>query len=576
MYKKYLPKFIIVLQEGYNKKKFISDLIAGTIVAIVALPLAIALGIASGVGPEQGLYTAIIGGFAISFFGGSRVQIGGPTGAFVVIIYGIIQKYGYNGLAVATLMAGIFLIIFGFLRLGNVIKYIPYPVTIGFTAGIALLIFSSQIKDFLGLDTGNLPAEFVEKMKVIFENMNSFNWIAFLIGIGTILISYYWSKKFKKIPGTLIAIIVTTILVQLFNLPVETIGSKFGSVPNSFPSLHFPSLTFSLMKEMFNPALTIALLAGIESLLSAVVADGMIGTKHNSNMELIGQGIANVLCPLFGGIPATGAIARTATNIKSGGRTPVAGVVHAVVLLIMMLFLGKLAILIPMATLAGILTIVAYNMSEIKHFIEMKGAPKSDMFVLVVTFLLTVFSDLTVAIEFGIVTSSILFMKRMSDVSESSFITKRLNEEEREFISDEFKEMPKDIEVFEIHGPLFFGASSFFQDNLNAIETKPKVLILVMTDVPVIDATGLNTLEKTIKSAIKNGTHPIIVGLNKQPHNAFKKSKLDKILGEKNICKTIHEAIAISKKLLLLDLYADEGEGLSEAEKDLLKIFFTK
>ena len=560
MNKNYLPKIFIVLKEGYNKQKFLNDLIAGIIVGIVALPLSIALAIASGVSPEKGLYTAIIGGFAISFFGGSRVQIGGPTGAFVVIIYGIIQKYGYNGLLVATLMAGIMLIFFGIFRFGTVIKYIPYPVTVGFTAGIALLIFSSQIKDLLGLNIEKLPAEFIEKMEVIYHNLNSFNYIAFLIGISTIIISILWNKKFKKIPGSLIAIIITTLAVSLFHLPVETIGSQFGSVPNTFEPLQFPDISFKLVKELFYPSLTIALLAGIESLLSAVVADGMIGTKHYSNMELIGQGIANLLTPIFGGIPATGAIARTATNIKSGGRTPFAGIIHALVLLMIMLFLGKLAVLIPMATLAGILAIVAYNMSEINHFIELKDAPKSDGFVLIITFLLTVFSDLTVAIQFGVLASALLFMKRMSDVSESNFVTKRLKEQEKEFISDEFKEMPKDIEIFEINGPLFFGASSFFQDNLNAIETKPKVLILDMEHVPVIDATGIHILEKVITTSLKNGTHPIIVGLNKQPYTAIKKIHLDQKIGKENMCKNITEGIALSKKILLKDLYGEDEE----------------
>ena len=560
MNKNYLPKIFIVLKEGYNKQKFLNDLIAGIIVGIVALPLSIALAIASGVSPEKGLYTAIIGGFAISFFGGSRVQIGGPTGAFVVIIYGIIQKYGYNGLLVATLMAGIMLILFGIFRFGTVIKYIPYPVTVGFTAGIALLIFSSQIKDLLGLNIEKLPAEFIEKMEVIYHNLNSFNYIAFLLGISTIIISILWNKKFKKIPGSLIAIIITTLAVSLFHLPVETIGSQFGSVPNTFEPLQFPDISFKLVKELFYPSLTIALLAGIESLLSAVVADGMIGTKHNSNMELIGQGIANLLTPIFGGIPATGAIARTATNIKSGGRTPFAGIIHALVLLMIMLFLGKLAVLIPMATLAGILAIVAYNMSEINHFIELKDAPKSDGFVLIITFLLTVFSDLTVAIQFGVLASALLFMKRMCDVSESNFVTKRLKEQEKEFISDEFKEMPKDIEIFEINGPLFFGASSFFQDNLNAIETKPKVLILDMEHVPVIDATGIHILEKVITTSLKNGTHPIIVGLNKQPYTAIKKIHLDQKIGKENMCKNITEGIALSKKILLKDLYGEDEE----------------
>lgn len=573
MIKKLLPKTFIVLQEGYNKEKFLKDLIAGIIVAIVALPLSIALGIASGVGPEQGLYTAIIGGFAISLFGGSRVQIGGPTGAFVVIIYGIIQKFGYGGLAVATIMAGVFLIVFGLLKMGNVIKYIPYPVTVGFTAGIALLIFSSQIKDLFGLNIENLPAEFLEKMNVIFENMGSFNFIAFSIGILTIVITYFWNKKFKKIPGTLIAIIITTLLVNYLNLPVETIGSKFGSVPSSFPKFILPQINFELMKEMFQPAMTIALLAGIESLLSAVVADGMIGTKHNSNVELIGQGIANILSPLFGGIPATGAIARTATNIKSGGRTPFAGMIHAVVLLFIMFFLGKLAILIPMATLGGILTIVAYNMSEIKHFIEMKDAPKSDIFVLLVTFLLTIFSDLTIAIEFGIVISALLFMKRMSDVSESRFITHKFSEKNPEFLTDEFDELPKGIEIFEINGPLFFGASSFFQENLAVLETKPKVLVLIMENVPVFDATGLYTLERIIAGSNKNGTTTIIVGLDKQPYRVLKKSKLYLLLGEKQLCKDMKQALALGKEILLKEYYSEDAKHVSTVERNVFQIF---
>jgi len=559
MFDRFTPKTFIVLKEGYSREKFISDLVAGIIVAIVALPLSIALGIASGVKPEQGLYTAIIGGFAISFFGGTRVQIGGPTGAFVIIIYSIIQNYGYSGLAIASIMAGIFLIIFGLLRMGNVIKYIPYPVTIGFTAGIALLIFSSQLKDFFGLNIDNLPAEFLDKMKVLVENLNSFNIIAFLIAISTIIISILWSKKFKKVPGTLIAIIITTFIVQFFNLPVETIGSRFGSVPNNFPAFSIPKIDLSMVGELLKPAFTIAFLAGIESLLSAVVADSMIGTKHNSNMELIGQGIANIFSPLFGGIPATGAIARTATNIKSGGRTPFAGMIHAIVLLIFMMFLGKLAILIPMATLAGILAIVSYNMSEIKHFMEFKTAPKSDIFVLLITFLLTVFTDLTIAIEFGIIASALLFMKRMSDVTESRFITDSFQEKKSEYVTNEFQKIPKDVEIFEISGPLFFGASTFFQESLSIMENRPRVLILLLENVPVFDATGLKALEETIKKSKKYGTETILVGLNKQPLVVLKKSKLYEILGEKKICRNIHEALEISRKIVVSSVNIEGG-----------------
>lgn len=549
MNKTFLPKVFIVLKEGYNLDQFFKDLIAGIIVGIVALPLSIALAIASGVKPEQGLFTAIIGGFLISLFGGSRVQIGGPTGAFVVIIYGIMQKYGYDGLVVAGILAGIFLIIFGLLKLGNIIKYIPYPVTIGFTSGIALLIFTSQIKDFLGLKIDNMPVEFFEKLKLISENISSTNFSSLLIGILTIFIAILWSKKFKKIPGSLIAIILSTLIVHIFNLPVETIGSKFGDVPNMLPMPHFPNINLKLIKEMFSPALTIALLAGIESLLSAVVADGMIGTKHNSNVELIGQGIANIISPLFGGIPVTGAIARTATNIKNGGRTPFAGMIHSLTLLFIMIFLGKFAILIPMPTLAGILIIVSYNMSELKHFFKMRKAPKSDIFVLLITFLLTIFSDLTIAIQFGVLSSALLFMKRMSDVSESDILKKEFYQSDEEFIVSGILDgnIPKEIEIFEINGPFFFGAASLFKDNLLQIELKPKVLILRMRNVPAIDATGLSALEWIIDLSIKNNTKIIISGLKNQPYNAILKAGIDLKIGEDFICENINIAINTAK-----------------------------
>lgn len=573
MLRQYIPKTFIILKEGYTKEKFLNDFISGIIVGIVALPLSIALAIASGVGPEKGLYTAIIGGFIISFFGGSRVQIGGPTGAFVIIIYGIIQKYGYNGLVIASIMAGVILIFFGLFRLGTVIKYIPYPVTVGFTTGIALLIFTSQIKDFFGLNIENLPGEFIDKIKVLVENLDKLNIYSLSIGFLTIIISLVWNKKFKKIPGSLISIIITTIIVLLFKLPVETIGSQFGTVPNTFEKLQFPSFTFKIVKELFYPSLTIALLAGIESLLSAVVADGMIGTKHNSNMELIAQGLANIFSPIFGGIPATGAIARTATNIKSGGRTPFAGMIHSIVLLLIMLFLGKLAVLIPMPTLAGILIIVSYNMSELGHFIHMKDAPKSDGFVLIITFLLTVFSDLTVAIQFGVIASSILFMKRMSDLTESSFITDKVRESEKEYISDEFKELPRGIEIFELNGPLFFGAASYFQDNLKLLDKDLKVLIISLKNVPFIDATGLNIIENVLKKCSQINLHFIICGLGNQPRKAMKKSKLIQEIGEDYICKDIDMAIFRGKKAILDDYYSNDDVLLSDEEKESLKVF---
>jgi len=548
----FLPKSIVVLREGYSLSQFFKDLTAGIIVGIVAIPLSIALAIASGVKPEQGLFTAIIGGFLISLFGGSRVQIGGPTGAFVIIIYGIMQKYGYEGLAVACIIAGVLLIIFGFLKFGNIIKYIPYPVTIGFTSGIALLIFTSQIKDFLGLNLENVPAEFIHKITAISSSLNTININALFIGLLTILISVIWSKKFKKIPGSLVAIILTTILVNLLNLQVETIGSKFGSVPNMLPMPKIPHFNISLIGEMFIPGLTIAILAGIESLLSAVVADGMIGTKHNSNVELIGQGIANIFSPIFGGIPVTGAIARTATNVKNGGRTPVAGMIHALTLLSVMIFLGKLAVLIPMPTLAGILIIVSYNMSELKHFIKMRKAPKSDGIVLIITFLLTIFSDLTVAIQFGVIASALLFMKRMSDVSESDILQKEFYGEDEEFIASGIVDshIPKEVEIFEINGPFFFGAASLFRDKMSQIEQTPKILILRMRNVPAIDATGLAALEWITESTSKKHTKIIISGLQKQTMKAIIKSGLDKKIGQKFICENINIALEKAKKYL--------------------------
>jgi len=405
---KYTPKLITVFKEGYSFKTFTKDLSAGVIVGIVALPLSIAFAIASGVKPEQGLYTAIVAGIVISILSGSRVQIGGPTGAFIVMLYGIVQKYGYDGLAVAGIMAGILLVIMGIAGLGSVIKFIPYPVTVGFTTGIALIIFTTQIKDFLGLQIDKVPAEFINKIIAYSQNILTVNPYALLIGGVSIVIMILWKKVSLKIPGSLIAIIVSTLIVLIFKLPVDTIGSKFGSVPNMLPLPKFPHIDFKVLPELFQPALSIALLAGIESLLSAVVADGMTGGKHRSNMELIAQGAGNIVSPLFCGIPATGAIARTATNIKNGGTTPIAGIIHCVTLLLIMLFFGKLAALIPMPALSAILIMVAYNMSEIHIFVKIFKSTKSDVIVLLVTFLLTVILDLTVAIQVGVVLASLL------------------------------------------------------------------------------------------------------------------------------------------------------------------------
>ncbi|MFN3660434.1 MAG: SulP family inorganic anion transporter, partial [Brevinematales bacterium] len=485
---KLTPKIFTVLKEGYTLKMFWQDLSAGVLVGIVALPLAIAFAIASGVKPEQGLYTAIVAGFLISFLGGSRVQIGGPTGAFVIIVAGIMQQYGYDGLAVATFIAGFLLILMGLLRLGSVIRFIPHPVTVGFTAGIAVIIFTSQIKDFFGLAIPNLPAEFVSKIESYIHHIETINPWAVLIGGISFLIILLWPKVFRKIPGSLVAILVSTALVQIFNLPVETIGQRYGSVPNMLPTPRIPHISWEIIQKMFSPAVTIALLAGIESLLSAVVADGMLGTRHRSNMELIAQGIANIASPIFGGIPATGAIARTATNIKNGGRTPVAGMIHAITLLLILLFFGKWAELIPLASLAAVLMKVAINMSEYHVFAAIFKTTKSDIAVLLTTFLLTVFIDLTVAIEVGIVLASLLFMYRMSNVTQVSHLTEEMEEEETsDPKSISTRNIPKDIEVFEIQGSLFFGAAETFKSRIRTIQKPPKVLILRMRHVYALD-----------------------------------------------------------------------------------------
>ena len=550
------PKLITVLKEGYSIKKFVPDLIAGIIVGIVALPLAIAFAIASGVKPEQGLYTAVVAGFIISCLSGSRVQIGGPTGAFIVIVYGIIQKYGYDGLATATLMAGFLLILMGVARFGDIIKYIPYPVTVGFTAGIALIIFSAQIRDFLGLTGGTVPAEFIEKIKYYAEHINTLNVLAVLVGLLTLLIIVYWPKVTRRIPGSFIAIILTTLIVKMFHLPIETIGSRFGGVPNALPMPRLPDISLDLIRKMSSPALTIAVLAGIESLLSAVVADGMTGNRHRSNMELIAQGVANIASPVMGGIPATGAIARTATNIKNGGRTPFAGIIHAITLLLILIFFGPWAALIPMAALAGILISVAYNMSEWHLFVKIFRSPKSDIIVLLTTFLLTVFVDLTVAIKFGIVLAALLFMRRMSETTQVGYITDSFADQEtdEEDVVDQNrisqKNVPEEVEVFEINGPFFFGAADKFKDTIRGLEKKPKVLILRMRHVLTIDATGLSALENVFSLSKQDGTRIILSGLQSRPFGKIQRAGLIKYIGDKNIQPTIDDAIERARQIL--------------------------
>ncbi|MES1219713.1 MAG: sulfate permease [Bacteroidota bacterium] len=546
----FTPKLIDTLK-NYNRQQFGKDVMAGVIVGIVALPLAIAFAIASGVSPEKGLYTAIIAGFIISAMGGSRVQIGGPTGAFIVIVYGIVQIHGVNGLIIATFMAGVMLIIMGLARLGSVIKFIPHPLINGFTSGIALLIFSSQLKDFFGLKMGAVPADFLDKWESYIENIGSLNIYALLIAIATVVIVLLWPKVTHKIPGSLIAIVATTVAMQVFHLPVDTIGSKFGSIPSSLPVPVIPHIDFATIKNLIQPAFTIALLGGIESLLSAVVADGMIGGNHKSNMELIAQGTANIFSSIFGGIPATGAIARTATNVKNGGRTPVAGMVHAVTLLLIMLFVGKWAALIPMATLAGILVVVAYNMSEWHSFVALFKGPRSDVAVLLTTFLLTVLVDLTVAIEIGMILAAFLFMRKMIKFSEVNVLTKDIDDNGKDKNAIENFTIPGNVEVFEITGPLFFGAAYKFKDAMRFIERTPKILIIRMRQVPIIDATGIRTLQEVYKESRQRGTKLILSEVSsEQVMKELQETRLLFLIGKGNVTNSFESALARSYVLL--------------------------
>ncbi len=545
------PKLFDTLK-NYSGKQFSNDVLAGIIVGIVALPLAIAFAIASGVTPEKGLITAVIAGFIISAMGGSRVQIGGPTGAFIVIVYGIVQMYGVSGLIIATFIAGIMLIIMGFARLGTVIKFIPHPLIIGFTTGIAVIIFSSQVKDFLGLKMHAVPADFLEKWSAYFKNMQGVNIYAILIAAATIVTILLWPKVSKKIPGSLIAILITTVIVQLFHLPVETIGSRFGIISSSFPTPEIPLVDFATIKHLIQPAFTIALLCAIESLLSAVVADGMIGGNHRSNMELIAQGTANIFSSIFGGIPATGAIARTATNVKNGGRTPVAGIVHALVLLIILLIAGKWASYIPIANLAGILVIVAYNMSEWRNFKSILKGPRGDVAVLLITFFLTVLIDLTVAIEVGIVLAAFLFMRDMIRFSDVSILTREIDDNQFGYdVIDGKYPIPKKVEVFEITGPLFFGAAYKFKDAMQFIEKKSQVLIIRMRHVPIIDATGIQTLKEVYSESKKHNKKIILSEINStQVMKELQDARLLFAIGKGNVVDTFEHALSRAEVLV--------------------------
>ena len=544
------PKLFDTLKH-YTVQQFGKDLMAGLIVGIVALPLAIAFAIASGVSPEKGLFTAVVAGFIISAFGGSRVQIGGPTGAFIVIVYGIVQQYGVNGLIIATFMAGIMLVLMGVARLGTVIQYIPHSLIIGFTSGIAVLIFSSQIKDFLGLHMGAVPAGFIDKWHSFFLNSHSINWYALGVASVTVIIILLWPFITHKIPGSLVAIIVTTVAVMLLKLPVETIASRFGNIPASLPVPSLPTFDFTIIKNLVQPAFTIALLGGIESLLSAVVADGMIGGRHRSNMELVAQGAANIGSSLFGGIPATGAIARTATNIRNGGRTPVAGIVHAITLLGIMLFAGKWAAYIPMPTLAGILVVVAYNMSEWHSFRSVLKGPRSDVAILLITFLLTVLVDLTAAIGIGMVLAAFLFMRKMIQSSAINLLTNQPDGEEGDNEISGRKDIPKGVDIFEIRGPLFFGVTHKFRDTLQLIAGNSKVLIIRMRHVPIIDATGIKTIKEIYNESKRHHTKLILSEVHStQVMGALKDARLLFAIGKANVTGSLDEALKRSRMVL--------------------------
>lgn len=545
------PKLLSVLK-NYSKADFSTDLMAGIIVGIVALPLAIAFGIASGVSPEKGIITAIVAGFIISFLGGSKVQIGGPTGAFIVIIYGIIQEYGIEGLMVATLLAGVLLVLLGAFKLGTVIKFIPYPIIVGFTSGIAVTIFTTQIADIFGLDfqSEKVPGDFIGKWLIYFRHFDSVNWWNATVSIISVFIIAITPKFSKKIPGSLIAIVVVTAAVYCIKTyagitSIDTIGDRF-SIQAQLPEANVPSLDWEAIKNLFPVAVTIAVLGAIESLLSATVADGVIGDRHDSNTELIAQGIANIVSPIFGGIPATGAIARTMTNINNGGRTPVSGIVHAVVLLLILLFLMPLAQYIPMACLAGVLVIVSYNMSGWRTFMALLRNPKSDVVVLLITFFLTVIFDLTIAIEVGLLIACVLFMKRVMETTEISVIRDEIdpNQESDLEVHEEHITLPKGIEVYEINGPYFFGIATKFEEIMSQLGDRPKIRIIRMRKVPFIDSTGIHNLANLCEMSQKENIHIILSGVNPKVHQVLEKSGFYELLGEDNICSNINEAVA--------------------------------
>lgn len=551
------PKLVDTLR-NYTRSDFSTDLMAGIIVGIVALPLAIAFGIASGVSPEKGIITAIVAGFIISLLGGSKVQIGGPTGAFIVIIYGIIQQYGLEGLMIATLMAGILLIILGVFRLGTIIKFIPYPIIIGFTSGIALTIFTTQIADVFGLQFGGekVPGDFIGKWILYARHFDTVNWWNVAVSIASILIIALTPKFSKKIPGSLVAIILVTVAVYLMKMyggvnGIDTIGDRF-SIQSQLPEATVPSLDWEAVKNLFPVAITIAVLGAIESLLSATVADGVIGDHHDSNTELVAQGIANIISPIFGGIPATGAIARTMTNINNGGRSPIAGIVHAIVLLLILIFLMPLAKFIPMACLAGVLVVVSYNMSGWRVFKGLLKNPKSDVTVLLITFFLTVIFDLTVAIEVGLVIACVSFMKRVMETTQISVITDEIdpNKESDVETHEEHLVIPEGVEVYEINGPYFFGIATKFEEIMARLGDRPQIRIIRMRKVPFIDSTGIHNLTTLCEMSQKENIHIILSGVNPQVHDVLERSGFYTLLGKENICSNINEALDVARKEL--------------------------
>jgi SulP family sulfate permease len=548
--------------KSYDRRQFYRDAVAGVIVGIIALPLAIAFAIASGVSPDRGLWTAIVAGFIISALGGSRVQIGGPTGAFVVIVAGIVQKYGIDGLTVATLMAGVLLVIFGLAKFGGTIKFIPHPVITGFTSGIAVIIFSTEIKDLLGLQMGAVPASFIDKWRS-FAGATAITPAAIAVSMSSLAIILLWPRVNRRIPGPFVALIAATLAVRFFHIPVDTIGTRFGDITASVPHPQVPHLSFEQVTSLIVPAFTIALLGAVESLLSAVVSDGMIGGRHRSNMELVAQGIANIVTPLFGGIPATGAIARTATNVKNGGRTPVAGIIHALTLLVITLVAGRWASLIPMPTLAAILAVVAYHMSEWRTFRAELKSPKSDAAVLLVTFLLTVLVDLTVAIEVGVVLAGFLFIRRMAEVTNVSAVTSELEDEadgdESNADAAARRRIPDGVEVYEINGPFFFGAAATFKDTLARVSGKPRILIIRMRKVLALDSTGMHALKDVVHRSSADGTEVLLSDVHMQPLVALTGSPILDDIGPERLFADLDSALDFARKSLGLSKTKDSS-----------------